>query len=407
MQAAGIRSWARTFDALQNRDYRWYWLYRLGGECVVNLNGVAQGWLVYQLTGSALALGWVGAGRAVASLLIAPWGGVLCDRMDRRTVLLWSRVITAASTLAVGVLVSVGAIRVWHVALATMVDGVMLALLTAAQQAIVSDLVGEKMVMNALSLNAVGLGITGLVFPAVSGVLITWIGVAGVYYISTGIYLLALLALRHLPASPVDRAGFEPPLRAMAEGLRYVVGSRLLAAMVAVALARFLFAMSYRTFMPKFADEVLRFDAAGLGLLLSAPGLGALVASVSVASLRDYRYKGLLLMITGLASGMVLVLLSVVRCVPLVFLLFAALGGLTNVLRILNQTIMQTYSTDRFRGRVMSLYGVAMGTGPLANVPMGALADAHGVPFVLAIQGGVLLAVFGALTAQREVRKAA
>lgn len=399
---------ATTFSALQSRPYRWYWLYRLAGEGVMNLTSVAQGWLVYQLTGSALALGWVGAGRAVATVLVAPWGGVLCDRFERRSVLLWARGSGAAVTLCVGVLVALGAIEVWHLALATLLNGVFMALITGAQQAIVSDLVDEQTVMNAVSLNAVGIGVTGMVFPAVGGLVIRELGPQAVYWACTLVYLFLLWTLTRVPTGTAAPVHHEPPLRALAEGLRYTARSPVLAAMFVVAMARFLFSMSYTTFMPKFADEVLGFDAAGLGLLLAAPGLGGLLASLSVASLRDYRHKGRLLLSAGLTMGGLLVAFGLARAIPLVFVLLVLLGGCGGVVRILNQTIMQTHAEERLRGRVMGLYAIATGTGPFTSIPMGALADAYGVPLVLAVQGTLLALVFGAVAATRkEVREAA
>ncbi len=407
MMVARPRPWGSTFDALYSRGYRWFWYHRLCTEGAMYLDGVAQGWLVYHLTGSALALGWVGAGRAIASLLISPWGGVISDRMDKRALLIWTRVGMGLSALAVGVLATTGLVRVWHLALNTLLYGILSAVMMGAQQSIVSDLVDDKTVMNAVSMNAVCLGIAGLGFPVLSGYLIKWLNVATVYYVEAGVYALAVLTLLQVPRVNPDGGYREHPVRALAAGMRYTAQDAVLAGMIIVAMARFLFSGGYSTYMPKFAEEVLHFDAAGLGKLQAAPGLGALLASLGMASLRDYKHKGRLLLGTGIGMGAVLILYGMTRNVPLVFAMLVVLGACGNILRVANQTILQTGCDARYRGRVLSLYGMAMGAGPLLSVPMGALADTYGVPAVVTLQGALLAAVFAGLALFRpEVRKA-
>jgi len=383
-----------TFSSLYVRQYRWFWYHRLATEGAMYLNTVSQGWLVYQLTGSALALGWVSSGKAIASLFVSPWGGVIGDRMDKRSLLIWTRVGMGLNALLIALLVSRGVVRVWHLALATLLNGILSALMMGAQQSIVSDLVADDTVMNALSMNAVCLGITGLAFPILAGYAIEYVGVAGVYLAEAAVYAVAVLALLKVPRGAPGATYHENPVHALTAGLRYTARDVVLSSMIIVSMARFLFSMGYSTYMPKFADEVLHFDAAGLGYLQAAPGVGALAASLAMASLRDYRHKGPLLLITGIAMGGILMLFGFVQSAAAVFIMLIILGACGNVLRVTNQTILQMGCDARFRGRVMSLYGMTMGTGPLLTVPMGAVADAYGVPAVLAIQGLLLTAVF-------------
>ena len=407
MTVARPHLWGSTFDSLYSRGYRWFWYHRLGTEGAMYLNSVAQGWLVYQLTGSALALGWVGSGRAIASLLISPWGGVIGDRMDKRSLLIMTRVGMGLCTVVIGILVSLGLVRVWHLALSTLLNGILSALMMGAQQSIVSDLVDDKTVMNAVSMNAVCLGVAGLAFPVLSGYLIEWLGVAGVYYIEAVMYALAVLALFQVPRVAPDGHYREPAARALTAGLGYTARDAVLSSMIVIAMARFLLSMGYSTYMPKFADEVLHYDAAGLGMLLAAPGLGALLASLTMASLRNYAHKGRLLLGTGIGMGAALMLFGLMRSAAVVFVMLIVLGACGNILRVINQTILQMGCEARYRGRVMSLYGMTMGTGPLLSVPMGALADAYGVPIVVALQGALLAAVFGAVALFRPaVRRA-
>ncbi len=155
-------------------------------------------------------------------------------------------------------------------------------------------------------------------------------------------YALAVLTLLQVPRVNPDGGYREHPVRALAAGMRYTAQDAVLAGMIIVAMARFLFSGGYSTYMPKFAEEVLHFDAAGLGKLQAAPGLGALLASLGMASLRDYKHKGRLLLGTGIGMGAVLILYGMTRNVPLVFAMLVVLGACGNILRVANQTILQT-----------------------------------------------------------------
>ena len=131
------------FEALRNRPFRWLWLGRLASSATFQMGSVAQGWLVYQLTGSAFALGWVGSGWSIANTLLSPWAGVLCDRVEKRTLLLWMRVAFVLTSLALALLIGGGAIQVWHVAVYSLFRGVLFAVAMPAQNAYLADLVVE------------------------------------------------------------------------------------------------------------------------------------------------------------------------------------------------------------------------------------------------------------------------
>ena len=151
LQAAHARRWT-TFDALRDRNYRWLWIGSLASSVTFQMGTVAQGWLVYELTGSAFALGWVGAGWAISTLLLSLYGGAVADRVDTRDLLIWSRLAMTLNTLTIALLISTGAIRLWHLAVNSLLSGVLFSFMMPASQAIISELVDRETLLNAVSL---------------------------------------------------------------------------------------------------------------------------------------------------------------------------------------------------------------------------------------------------------------
>jgi predicted MFS family arabinose efflux permease len=155
-----------------------------------------------------------------------------------------------------------------------------------------------------------------------------------------------------------------------------------------------LFAMPYRTFMPKFAQDVMGMDASGLGILMAAPGLGGLVSSLGVASLGDFRGKGRLLLAAGVVVGVSLMLFGSSSSLAYVLLFLGVVGAANNACMVANNTLIQVNCETRLRGRVMSVYMMMWGLTPLGTMPAGIIADRLGVSSVIALQGGVLILIF-------------
>lgn len=386
-----------AFMSLHNPSFRWFWWGRLASSATMQMNTVAQGWLVYQLTGSAFALGWVGAGGSIATLVLSLYGGVLSDRFEKRQILLWTRAAMVLSSLVLAILISTGAIRVWHLAAGAMFQGILFALMMPAQNAIMSDIVGREMLLNAVSLSSVGMGLMGIVAASFAGVLIESVGVEAVYYGMALLYIGALFTISRLPLTGASDTTRNSVWQDLGHGVRYLCSRETLIALLALALVRVLFAMPYSTLMPKYARDVLNFDARGLGLLSAAPGVGGMISALRLAALGDYRGKGKLLLGAGLSMGVFLVVFGSSRSVVLVLLSLAVVGYANNSCMVSNQTLLQANCIDRFRGRVLSVYMMTWGLTPLGTLPAGALADHWGVPRVLLLQGTITAAAFAAI----------
>lgn len=391
-----------VFGSLRNRDFRWFWLARLATSASMEMGSVAQGWLVYQLTGSALALGWVSSARSVARLLLSLYGGALADRLRRRQVLIWARAAMLANVLVIALLILTGAVEVWHLVAYSFVSGVISALMMPAQKAYLAELVGRKALLNAVSLTFASMGLMGIFGASLSGFVIEWMGAEAVYFTIAVLYAGAILALGRLPRGDVLSAGNNSVWSDLHEGVRHLRVRPAILPLLAIAVVRVLLGWSYRTLMPVYATEVLQLGARGLGLLAAAPGIGSFVGSMALASFGDLRGKGKVLLIGGWVMGLSLIGFANARHFLLAFLALLVVGAARRGLAITNQTLIQVHSADAYRGRIMAMYMMTIGLMPLGTLPAGAMADAWGVPVALTVQGGLMTAIFVVLWLSRS-----
>jgi predicted MFS family arabinose efflux permease len=383
-----------TFDALQDRHFRWYWIGMLASSATMQMGGVGQGWLVYELTNSAFALGWVGAGWSISNSVLSPWGGVISDRVEKRRLLLWMRGLMVLSALAIAAVVATGAVQIWHLAAYSLFRGILFAVLMPAQNAYLAELVDHRRLLNAVSLNSVGMGLAGIVMAPLGGFLIDTIGVEAVYYAIAVLYLIVFLTLLKLPKTGTTDPGTRSARADLYDGVKYMKACTGMIPLLALVFARGFLAMPYRTMMPKYAQDVMGLDASGLGILLAAPGVGSLLSSLALASLGDYQRKGVLLLTSGIVMGAALALFGNVQTFWVVLVLLAIVGGAGNICMVTNRTLLQLNCEPAYLGRVMSAYMMMFGLTQLGTMPTGAVADRFGVPIVITVQGALFALVF-------------
>lgn len=395
-----------TFTALQDRHFRWYWLAMLASSSTMQMGGVGQGWIVYELTGSALALGWVSAGWSITNSLLSPWAGVLSDRVEKRALLLWTRALMALSSLAIAGLIALDVIQVWHLAVYSLFRGVLFAVLMPAQNAYLAELVGRETLLNAVSLNSVGMGLAGIFSASLAGFLIEFVGAEAVYFGITLFYVLVLLMMLKLPLTGTTDPGSNSVWTDIVDGAKYIRVCPSMVPLLALVFLRGFFTMPYHTLMPKYAQDVMGLDASGLGILVAAPGAGSLISSLAMASLGDYRGKGKLLLGSGAILGLALVLFANTEIFLFVLLLLAIVGATSNICMVTNRTLLQENCEPAYLGRVMSAYMMMFGLTQLGTIPIGGFADRFGVPGVLGVLGGLFVLVIGLIwVTQPRVRR--
>jgi MFS family permease len=393
-------SLGRMVQALHYAPFRWFLLGRLAASASIYMRQVGQGWLIYHLTGSAFSLGWLRTVTALVTMFLAPFGGVLTDRIERRTILIAGRVILIISSLVIAWLIISGRVQAWHIVLSAMVDAAVFSFVQPAQETIYPELVDRETLLNAISLDAVVGGLLGMIGAAAAGLIIEDVGAGGVYI---GLALLFVFAgFTHIKIPRRDKIAHEQDSAAkqtgLIDGIRYLLSRPVLVFVIVLGLVRMLFIHSADTFMPVYAQVNLGLSASGFGLLTSFTTAGGLLTSLVTAWLGNTRHKGRLLLIAGIVAGGVLIGMALVTTLPLAYILVLLLGGTLSAGRVMQGTVLQTHVDPAYRGRVNSLARAIGGITPLWMLPAGLLADRQGVPIVFGIQGVVVLAMFLVVT---------
>ena len=383
------------FETLKLRDFRWIWIGTIASSMAFNMQVITRGWLVLRLSqDSPLALSLVMMSFALPMSVISLIGGAMADRIPRKRIIMWSQSGNAVMTLLLATLDMAGFIEFWQLLVFGFVNGSLIAFNMPSRQALVSEIVREKVLMNAISLNNSAMNLTRVVGPAAAGVLIIYLSTAGVFYLIAGVYAFAVLAtaMVHAGSKPASNSS-KSVTGDIREGLSYAAGSPPLLGLFIIAFIPTLFGFSYYALLPAWAREALDVKSDGLGLLMMMMGIGALIGTLALASMRSLNRRGVLLLISSIVWGVALAVFS--KCtsyavaLPLLFLI----GLLSSVFMSLNMTLMQVYSAPEMRGRVMSIGIMTFGVMPLSAVPFGAIAERVGTPNALSLSG-VMLAVF-------------
>lgn len=374
------------FAALQFRDYRLLWTGNVVTQTGQWMQQVALGWLVLDLTGSATYLGMVGFARGIPMLFMSLPAGVLADRVDRRKLLLVAQLAAACMALVLAVLVVTGLVRPWHVLVTSFLSGTAMAFIFPVRQALAPSLVPRENLANAVALNSAGQNSTRVVGPSLAGVLISLIGTAGCFFLQAGSLVWAAVLSSLLPKRPRSAAARASGSN-LRDGLRYISANPTLAALIGLAAAPTVLAMPFQQMLPVFATDVLHTGAAGLGLLMAASGVGALLGSLAYAAVGRLGNEGMALIGSASGFGLALCLFAASSWVPLSFVLVAVASGISAFYMAMNNTLIQMSVSDEMRGRVMAVYLMTWGLMPFGTLPMGALADAFGAPWAVAIGG--------------------
>jgi MFS family permease len=388
-----MRAWADgTFAALHNANYRRYFAGQAVSLVGTWMQTVAQGWLVLELTGSGTALGLVAAAQFLPLLLLAPYGGVLADRMDKRRLLLATQAALGVLALTLGVLTVTGAVELWMVVVLALGLGVSTAIDNPARQAFAQEMVGASRVRNAVTLNSILVNTARAVGPAVAGVLIATVGTGLCFLINAGSYiavLAALLTMNVAALQPSPRA--ERAAGQVREGLAYVGRTpELLVPLIMLALVGTL-TYEFSVVLPLLARS-FGGGPGTYGLLTSAMGAGAIVGGLVVAGRGT---TGLRPLTAAAAMFGTAVLLTAAAPTAVVAAAALVIVGATSIAFLsTGNTTLQLAADPRFRGRVMALWAVAfLGSTPLGAPVIGAVSE-H-----LSPRGGLVVGGVACLTA--------
>ncbi len=389
----------RVTPALGYSGFRRLWLATLTSMMGFWMLSISQSWLVVELTDSALMLGVLGFFRSVPMLLLSPLGGILADWIRRPRLLIVAQVLMGMADLAVGVLVLLDRVEMWHLAIAGMMVGSSFALSSPARNALVSDLVPRKTVSNGVALMSTTMNGARVIGPTIAGFLIALIGIAGTYFAQVGAYALAILNIRRVKVDGPPPGFRSSSRRALMEGFGYVRRSRRLLALMLLGMSPALFSMPMVMLLSVFVKKELGGGPEELGVLAGMLGVGAIIGSLTMVAFSGLRYKGAAVMLAAMMDGVMVIALGLSGSVLGAGVALALMGFFQAIYLAMIQTILQLIVPNRLRGRVLSIWMLGWGLTPVGLLPMSAVAENLGTPVAMVISGAIGVAVAVAVMA--------
>jgi len=376
-----------TLRALGYRNFQLFF----GGQ-LISLIGtwmqtVAQSWLVYRLPGSALQLGAVGFASQIPVFLVAPLGGMVADRHNRRQVVIATQAASMVLALILAGLTLTGKVQVPQIFVLAALLGVVNAFDIPARQAFLVDMVGKEDLINAIALNSSMFNGARIIGPAIAGILVARIGEGWCFFVNGASYIAVIIGLFLMQVPrPTALAAGASPLAHIIEGFGFVRETAPIRSLLILLGLVSLVAMPYTVLMPVFADRILHGGARGLGILMGATGVGALLGALTLASRTGVRGLGRWVAISCAGFAVFLVLFAYSRWFWLSAGLLLPVGFCMMLEMSSSNTLIQAMVPDQLRGRVMAVYSMMfMGMAPFGALLGGAMAERIGAPRTVAL----------------------
>lgn len=380
------------FSALQHRQFLIFWLGSFASVSATQLQIMAQGWLVYELTGSPLMLGYLGAAAGVPAIAMTFFGGALADRLHKKYLLLFTSALTASLLFLLAILDASEMVLAWHVIGITGLISLVSGLDWPTRQAIFPAFIERDDMMSAIALNSIVWQSCRMIFPAFGGLIIaiydTWVVFA---LCGTGFAaMIFIITLLDVPA-PAPRQ-IHSTLRQVAEGIRYIFHHRVFLLLIMLSYTSMLLGATYMQLMPAFS-ALLAAGSTGFGYLLSATGVGSVTGTLLISSMQHTRHLGWIILGASACSALCVYLFALITAFAgqsdfaMVLAMAAAFGIalFASVFLIASMTVLQLAVPDTLRGRVMGLHGITYSLMPLGGLIAGAIASLSSAPVAVSV----------------------
>jgi MFS family permease len=325
-------------------------------------------------------------------------GGVAADRMQKKIVIQIGQASSAVISLINTIALVIGYVSPehpeswWVLMVCGVLQGGIMGFIMPARNAIINEIVGREHLMNAISLNNLGVNVFRLLAPALAGFLVDAFDFWVVFAINTVLYVIATLCVVFVPASPVAATGGGNTLNDVVEGWKYIRREKTIFLILAFVMSMTILGMPYMHLLPMFTEGILDVGGTGMGVLVSASGIGAILVALIIASMRS-RNRGLLMLYSGLIVSVALVIFAFTRSWYLWLVLMAFIGiGNTGVIALGN-SLVQHYVDAQYRGRVMSFFALSFGFGSLGAFFAGIMAQHIGAPWAVGSLAAILVVV--------------
>ena len=356
------------------------------------MQSVAQSWLVYRLTGSVVLLGFIGFASQIPVFLLAPIGGAVADRHNRRKILIITQTSAMIFAFILATLTLTGAVQVWHLFVIAACFGIGNAFDIPTRQSFVVDMVGKEDLLNAIALNSSMFNGARIVGPAIAGLLVAAVGEGWCFLLNALSYIAVISGFFMMNVETVIRPKSGSTFANIAEGFSFVIKTQPVRALLLLLGLVSLMGMPYAVLMPIFADKILGGGSSTLGFLMGASGTGALVAALVLASRKSVFGLGRWVAFASAGFGVALILFSFSKIFWLSAVLLIPVGFSMMTQMSSSNTLIQAMVPDHLRGRVMAVYSMMfMGMAPLGALMAGSLAGLLGAPETVALGGAVCI----------------
>lgn len=399
LATGGIAGYGRrVFSSFRNPVYRQYYYSLVGHWAPMQAQMVTRTLLIYRITGSGSLLGLMALAGSIPMLLLSLYGGALADRLEKRKILIISQAASAVVTIGVALALSLNYLNEdvagswWILIVSSLLQGIIMGIMMPSRASMVPEIVEPEDLMNAISLNNMGMNVFRILAPAATGFIIKAWDFAAVYYIMTALYLLSVIFLFRIPARrPTVRQGSSMAAEVV-DGYKYIRTETTIMLVLLFTLACTILGMPFNMLLPMFTDDVLMVGEVGLGILLAVSGVGSIIVSFVLASSTN-KYRGLMMLGGGLILSLALIAFSFNTSWPLALVLAVFIGlGQTGQMAV-GFTLIQYYVDPGYRGRVMSFMMLGFGLSSLGTVFGGLLADSLGIEWSIGGLAIVLAAV--------------
>lgn len=384
---AGVR---RTFQALDVPAYRILWWGTLFSFVGMQMQVVARGYLAFDLTGSNTALGGVMIAFGIPQLLFGLSGGAVADRMAKRNVLIVWQSMIALGSLLMFIAIETGVVSYWMLLASSVITGLSFAFIGPARQAFIGDLVPNHLMGNAIVLQQANMNGTRVVGPAVAGALIAvpLIGTGGVYFLTTLGFIAATVTMLKLPPGLPNRgANSRSATRDTLDGISYVRHHKPMAVLLGMSFLVVALGFPYQGFLASVTKGEFGQGAVGLGVLSSMTAIGALAATLVVATMTGHRHVWRIQSLAGIAFGASLIAFGAAPTFAIGLVVALVVGAAASAFQSLNNALSMTLAEPAYYGRVQAIMGLSWSLFGIISLPLGILADAVGIRETLVLMG--------------------
>ncbi len=365
-------------------QFRWLFVSNVMFFFAMGCQSVVRAWLAFKLTQSELALGMVTFATAVPMFFIAPLGGAMTDRIDRRNLIIIGQALVLCCESTITILLFIDKLQFWHLLCAAGIMGCVFPFMMPARTAIVVNVVGKLGLGTAIGINMAGMNATRIIGPATAGFLIAAIGVTNTYFFGVLLYAIGIVCVLPIDKFPPPKESRTVPvLKGIIDGFAYINRNRLVLILLLFGLVPMFLAMPFQNLLVVFAEKIWDVGSKGLGLLGSASGLGGVIGAIWVASIGNTQHRLGWMMTSMTLFGIFLLCFTIspyfTLALPLVFIanVFASVFG------TMNNTAIHLVIPDRVRGRISAFLMMSFSLPMLGTLPVSGVAELYGAPFAV------------------------